>query len=369
MSIRSKVLVACFTFLIVNIAMGFFFYKAEQKLETLALSIYDDAFQGLNYAHKAQTDFVHFALTHHDTIVAITDDDREKLGRLLDNLDVAIQRAMSDKGRVLSQQIRDKIVGIQGGTKPLTPELVDEIDHDMTKLVNRYSTDGVDYRKRAVALAEESKKGFEIVMGAALGLAVITALFILRAIVPPLKHAVKVAMSIADGHLDNAISVKGRSETAALLNALAKMQGAIAENLRRVEEQSRQTEQRAWADSQRKAALEEQTGNFKKKVAHMLDSVSRALNIMRKAVETMQHDVGSTDTNLQQAINVTRQTTEGVTAVAQAAEDLLSSINNISKQATRSASIAENAIGKAQAADKVIQKLAQAANNTSLQIV
>jgi methyl-accepting chemotaxis protein len=57
---------------------------------------------------------------------------------------------------------------------------------------------------------------------------------LIRAVVPPLLQAVKVAGAIAEGRLDNPIAIKGRDEAAQPLSALSVMQKSLAENLYKV---------------------------------------------------------------------------------------------------------------------------------------
>ena len=362
MTIRLKIILACSVFLTVTLAMSLWYYSEENRLGALALSLYDDAFQGQNYAHRAQTDFVRFAASHQAN-TTIGDAERAELSVVLDNLDVAIQRAMSDKGRDLASGLRAGITDLANGRRDGVKlgAALTEIDKDMTRMVNRYISDGFTFRQHAEALITESRRVLIAVTGAALLFSVLTGFLLLRAIVPPLKRAVAIARSIADGHLDTVIIAEGRSETSLLLGALDRMQKAIADSMKRIEEQGFAAEQHAQLTNQRKAALEELTRKFETKVARLLQTVDDATHSARQSAQSMAQDASDAETNMQSAIELTGETSAAVSAIASAAEQLSAFILDISQQVTRSAGMAQDAVQKAQAADETINRLAEAA--------
>ena len=58
MPIRLKILLGCFGFLAVTVALGLFLREQEHSLGRLSMEVYDNALIGVSYARKAQTDFV-----------------------------------------------------------------------------------------------------------------------------------------------------------------------------------------------------------------------------------------------------------------------------------------------------------------------
>src|SRR5580692_10955779 len=96
MSIRFIALLACLGFLAITLGVGLFSAHQETQLGTVALTIYDEAYVGANYAYKSQYGFLRFTMDHStkDTAV-IAADDKEHLEKVMDSLDITLERAMS----------------------------------------------------------------------------------------------------------------------------------------------------------------------------------------------------------------------------------------------------------------------------------
>jgi len=361
MSIRLKLLLAALAYLAITIAVGAYTRQQEHELSQLAVDIYDNVVKGVDYMHKTQTGFVRFASTH-KTGTPMDDDGKAQIGKILDNMDVAIQGAMTDKTRDKGKATRDKIAALHdmpAGTA-ITADM-GEIDTDLGKLVGRYTDDGLTYRVHADELVEQNEKQLMMALGIAVAIAAVITVLLNRTIVPPLRRAVVVAMAISEGRLDNEINDKGRSETSKLLHALSVMQTSIANNIKSIEEQNKNTEKQAQADKKRKTDMEAMAQRFEMQIGDMLETVSRAAGTMKGSAESMVSDVTKTDANLQQTIVATTEASANVAAVAAASEELTASINEISQQITRSSTVTQSAVQKAQAADSTIKQLSQSA--------
>src|SRR6202011_2285338 len=84
---------------------------------------------------------------------------KAQLGMLLDEFDITIERAMTEKARVQAEAIRVKIaaLGDAGAAGSLKARLID-IDTDLAKLVQKYASDGLVYRSRADDLIDRSDR-------------------------------------------------------------------------------------------------------------------------------------------------------------------------------------------------------------------
>jgi len=289
MPIRLTVLFICLSYVAITLFVVLFSHQQEAKLGRVALSIYDDAFVGVNYAHKSQADFIRFVDDHNtrETAAIVAGDD-EKLGRLIDNLNIAIERAMSDRGRDLAMKIHGQILDIKAqppGTLLQKDELK-TIDTELNKLVDRYNADGIIYRTHSSELVASSRKWLTGVLYGAVVLALIMALILQRAVIPPIIQAVEVAKSIEKGKLDNKIVAKGRSETAVLLGALAKMQSSIADNIRRIEEETRKAERERVANQMKSEFLTNMSHELRTPM-HAILGFSR---LAQKRVEPLKDD-------------------------------------------------------------------------------
>lgn len=234
MPIRLKILLGCFGFLAVTVALGLFLREQEHSLGRLSMEVYDNALIGVSYARKAQTDFVRLTAAQRGAAAPFASAaSREHLDDLLSTLDIAIERAITKKGRVAAEHIRADLLHLRNDPSPAEALAhLNRTDEEFEKLVEKYTADGFIYRIRAERLVDETDRWVLLALGVAVLLALALTFFLGQSIVPALNRAVGIAMSIADGKLDNKIAVKGRSETSRLLASLDAMQDSIAESVR-----------------------------------------------------------------------------------------------------------------------------------------
>jgi len=363
MTIRLKILLACFLFLVTIGGLGYYSHLQQNELSDLGKNIYDKAFMGVNYARKSQIDWIRFTCGHPaGTAAKMNDDDRTKLDALLADLDVAIERGITEKSKTIGTTIRGQISALHdlANDAPLPDDLGD-IDKNFVKLLDRYANDGSNYRDHVDDIVDANKKNGMIAVGGGVVLAILIAIFLIRSVIPPLRKAMTIATAIADGKLDNDIKAKGMSETSQLLNSLKTMQDSIANNIRSIEEQSRITTEKAKQDADHKSAMEAAIKAFDNKVADVLENVTKSASVMRNSAENMSTNSTMTNTQLHATVTTTEGASANISAVAAAAEELSASINEISQQVTRSAGIAQDARVKAGAADTTVQNLSQSA--------
>jgi signal transduction histidine kinase/CheY-like chemotaxis protein len=256
MPIRIKILIGCLGFLAVTISLGLFLREQENRLGLLSMEVYDNALIGVSYVRKVQTEFVRMAGTERDATDPFTSAaSQAQLNDLLGNFDVAIERAISSKGKTKAREIRAKIAALKSVPAGIDLQAhLREIDQRLEKLVQTYTADGFIYRIRAERIVEQADRWVLIALAVAVLLAVAISYVLGQAIVPPLNRAVGIATAIADGRLDNAIDAKGKSETARLLASLRTMQGSIAESVRRGEALREAEAARLAAEYERAAA-------------------------------------------------------------------------------------------------------------------
>ena len=225
MSIRIKIGLACAMFLLICAGIGGFASSVQTRLGDLAIGIYDDTFLSTNYVGLAQSDFLRVIAARQGAAPrAMASSSRQLLKRVLDNLDVAIERGAHDKSRHLAEAVRARIASLDETT---SIEDLESIDADLAKVVQRYGLDGLEARDNAEALVAETRDSLWSTILLAMGLAVVVAVALDHAVIPSLRKAVGIARAVAEGRLDNVIVGIGHSEMASLLQALAAMQTAI----------------------------------------------------------------------------------------------------------------------------------------------
>jgi signal transduction histidine kinase/DNA-binding response OmpR family regulator/HPt (histidine-containing phosphotransfer) domain-containing protein len=235
MPIRLTLLIGCLGFIAITLALGIFTGRQQRELGALAVDTYDNALIGVNYARKVQTDFVRLSAASADPAKLLDSERaRTELQTLLQDMDVAIDRAISEIGRREAQAIRSMVEALNGAAPP-TAARIAEIDARLGALVDRYVEDGFVYRIQADELVDQTDRSLVWAMVAALLLALAITAVLGQMIVPPIKRAVAIANAITEGRYDNKFVARGCREVARLLVSLGSMQHAIAESVKRAE--------------------------------------------------------------------------------------------------------------------------------------
>ena len=347
MTIRLRLILSCVVLLALNAALGFFASRQQHEMGKLALGIYDGAYIGLSYITKVQTGVIRFESTHASGGEIVLDDAaRDELKKLNAQLDVAIERAMTDEtkanGRALSAKLR--AVAGETGTASVATRLA-EIDRDLTKLVNRFGADGLDVRDHVEQAIEDGDHLVLLVSGGDIALSFAVTILLGLSVLPPLRRAVAVASAIADGKLDTNISTRGRGETARLMRALDQMQRAIAENMQAIDARRQaESEQREQFEAQLTGALTGMANTVESETTHALDQVAASTGAMRDHATDMEESASRTDVSVREAAQAAVEALNSTQTVASAAEELSASISAINDQVNQSTEVVGRAV-------------------------
>jgi diguanylate cyclase (GGDEF)-like protein/PAS domain S-box-containing protein len=258
MSVRTRILLGCLALTLVTVVLGVYSREADKRLGGLGLRIYDEAFMAVNYMRSAQYGFAELSgrYRQRQSKGEATDpaDLATAVDAVLEDLDVARDRAMSDQGRNAAESLRGELTAFKSllASNDLTrfEQAIDRIEHSFTVLSERYAADGFRFRRQVEALVAENERNTLLAIGASVVIALIITALLARSILPSIRQTVSVALAIAQGKLDNKIDPRGSSELAQMGRALDTMQKAIADNLARIEA-LRRTEAEAQAERQR----------------------------------------------------------------------------------------------------------------------
>ena len=238
MSIRARILLGCLSLTFITIIVGLLARSAEVELGVTAAQIYDQAFMSMSYLRSAQNTLLSVSRDLALPGVAPTDL-RQRIASAVEDLDVASERAMSPGGRATAAHLRPRIValGTMVGVTPAAELLayIHGIEAEFDTAVEIYAGDGYRDRHAVDLLVQRTARGTWAAMGASLLAALAITLVLSQAIVPSVRHAVRIATSIAGGRLDNDIPRHGRSETGRLLDALRTMQDSISHSMARIQ--------------------------------------------------------------------------------------------------------------------------------------
>ncbi len=223
--IRLKILLGALALTMVTGAFGLYSRSAEQRLATISLRLYDNAFMAMSYLREAQSDTL-AAGANKLAPAAVPD--------IVGNLEIARDRALSDRGRQAAAGLIARLQTVQVGSS-IGADRLPGLDAQFEVTVEIFAADAFRLRREVGEVVQDTDRGSQIALAVSALAAVLITLVLSRSIVPQIRAAVRIARLIADGRLDNEITPRGRSETAVLLRALASMQGAIGASLSRIQ--------------------------------------------------------------------------------------------------------------------------------------
>src|ERR1700691_2671513 len=134
MSIRLKGLLACLGFLVISATAGMLERYHDAKLSELTMDTYDKALIGVKYAQKVQIDFTRLKASDNHAIL-LTAYGNAQLQTLLEDLDIAIERAISAKGKAAAIAVRTQLGDLPEQVSQGHLGVWDEIDANLDHLV------------------------------------------------------------------------------------------------------------------------------------------------------------------------------------------------------------------------------------------
>jgi len=235
MRIRTKIFAGCLCLTMLTILLGGFAQLAERELGRVALRIFDGGLMSVSYLRSAQVGFIGLASGLFTT---------EQADDIISDLEVARDRAMSEKGRTQAEDLRQRVstaikaLQSNGSADAGQPEdhtqSLAEVQPLFEATAETFSADGFLYRKNVVQAVATQARHTWIALSLSLAMALIITVVINHKIAPPVRRAVRIAQAIAGGKLDNSIAIRGSGETAELLRALHTMQASIAKAMQRI---------------------------------------------------------------------------------------------------------------------------------------
>ena len=221
-----------------TIAFGLVARSNQAELGGVAFRLYDEAFMSMSYLRSAQNTILSVSrdLALPDAAKQTAVDD--KLDSALSDLGVARDRALSPEGRMAATWLQQQVADLRKQIAEKIPTNRDrliELESRFDSAVEINAGDGFRSRRKAVKLVADVEQQTWLITGVSVTAALLITFFLSRAIVPSVRHAVRVATNIAAGRLDNQIETGGSGETAILLRALSTMQRSIAEKIAQIE--------------------------------------------------------------------------------------------------------------------------------------
>ena len=379
MSIRLKIFVGCLAMLAVTIGLGTYEREQARALGDIALEVYEKSLMSISYARSAQTNFVRFldarhgasASTGSDDVKTVADGNKpagvKKLKDALDDLDVSIERVSSDAARQQAISLRGKIAVLRDPQHAADVDAtLAAVDSGFDTLIDTLTADGFMHRSQVDTMTAGAERSIRVALGASIVVALLITAILGASIVRPVRRAVGVATAIAEGRLDNKIDERGRSETARLLRALARMQAAIAESIASRTAQIDAEESRHKASQERiLGALRDMADTVEAETAAALDQVSHRTQGMAGNASDMQRSAQRTDASSQAASEAAYAALAATQTVAGATERLAGSIREIGVQMTQSTRVVGRAVAAGSHTRSTIETLNESVGKIS----
>jgi methyl-accepting chemotaxis protein len=165
-----------------------------------------------------------------------------------------------------------------------------------------------------------------LIVGTMLVAAVVASILITRSIIHPIRAAVELAQTVADGDLSTTIEAPGEDETARLLQALATMNQALAAIVGQVRESADSIATGSGEIAYGNADLSRRT----EEQASSLQQTNAAMEQMRDALQTNSHDALDADRRARHAVELAQRGG----AMVQASVERMTLIADTSKRIT-----------------------------------
>ncbi len=392
MPVALKILLATLAMTLVTVMLGVYALDGERKLGDTALQMYDNAFMSINFARTAQNEFervktIYALAAARDAAPKSAESERQRLlevaggrpalasaptganpkaareaiGSVLDDLDVAIDRSMTSDTRAVAKRLRAQLATLP---RDADAKVLARVSSSFEDVTEHFADDGYAFRSSAEAAVASHRHWTKVAIGMSIGFGMLSTAILVRSVVPALRRAAAIARAVSSGRLDNEIRLpkRGRrSETAALLHALARMQASLLQNSHnlRARADERAAEQ---AEKDRRAVqVEHLVGGFRdgfRSSTEIMFSASQELETTARSMAT------AADQSKQRAITVASAMDQASTAtqiVAAACEQLSASVHDIKGQVAGAAEIAGQAVEDVRRTDCVVTAMSEGA--------
>ena len=229
---------------------------------------------------------------------------------------------------------------------------------DIQKMSMKTINAANDVRNGLYANAERTKKF--LIFGTLLGLIVsgLVTLMVGASIVRPIKSITAVMQQLSAGKTDVEIGHRDRcDEIGKMVQAIDVFRTNMIE-IHSMEQASHQAEQRRVAE--RRAAMHELAAEFEKSVQHIAAELTAAVSAMHSNAEAMSLIAAQTRDKSQSTAGIVIDTQTNVTSVADAAEELAKSIEQLAAQTQSARELTNQTVAESASASANVQQLLEA---------
>ncbi len=347
MSVQQKILAACLGFVAIIALLGGLAQQQAAQMGKLAVDIYDHAFNGMAYVDQTQEEFLRFAANHQSPGTTLGDPAaRAGIKKVLDRLDVALERAASDRTHAAGEQVELLLQALPNAPANELPGQMKQVDRAITKLVRKFAADGLEARDDADALAAKSFRLVLMEIGVSVCLALAIGWVVGRSLSRPLKQIVAIIDRLAAGDLAAQAElrlIRRRDEIGAVARAAAVFQTAMQQN---VSAQKEHENLRQQGETEKLQALRSAADNIERETTEVASrSEQSGTNLVNHAKE-LAESAARVLASVTSATEASEAALHRSEIMAAAGEELAASSREISSQigntATEIASVARS---------------------------
>lgn len=389
--------------------------KSIDDTSALAQDVYHKPLQAINFARTAQNDFtsLDFALykaLQSGQLRESAEDVEEGYELFLENFEIAEERAISpdspdyiEQVKSLSAQwhsLKDKLIAgavtyeviepvseqihaalanlvefeaAAGYNFILESEKTTERAQQVSEAINQSTQTVIASVEEAKRSAVEAKATIEksikdaqqiqvterilSVVAVFFGLAV--AAFLSYDIILPIRKALEISESIADGNLDNEIESKARDELGRLLRTLKKMQTDLRRNIESQKEVVMQSQQREESEKRQKI-LSALAGELSAEMGAVLETFHTSLGQLQGVADGLTSAAQSSRESSDHTLSNINEVGHYVTTISGASGQLSVSVQEMTQMTHKSSHMTAEAMDKAEQATEAVERLADA---------
>jgi methyl-accepting chemotaxis protein len=233
---------------------------------------------------------------------------------------------------------------------PLTEKISDLVDLQLRVASEDFAA--------SVKVFDASKLLMSLVIALGAGMVALGAWVIVRGIARPLNGMTDAMKTLAAGDVTADVPARDRGDE------IGDMAGAVQvfkDNMIRARELEAEQKKTQEAREQRRQVVDKLIATFETSAAIVVEAVSGAAIQMQSSASSLSASAEESARQASAVASASEEASSNVQTVASATEELSASVQEIGRQVTTSTTIANRAVGEAQAMDKTVSGLADAA--------
>ncbi len=279
---------------------------------------------------------------------------------ILEDLDVAIERAMSEDGRKASQHLRDLVAGLATSWQgPAAAKEMADIAEAFDLAVEQYTADGLQYRGNAEDIVARGMRSTLIACGLIAALMLVISLWLGRSVSKPLGAMTGAMVDLARGNLEIEIPGGGRRDEVGDMAQAMRVFKEQAIETKRLEAAQALNQEQARRDH--KNAMRTMADTVERETAAAVSLVADRTAMMAGNAAQMNDGAAVLGSNSTSVATAAERALANAQTVATASAELSRSTSEIGSQVNTSRTLTVDAVAAADKAQATIGQLSSAA--------